>query len=88
MTSRNRKEKHTTKPACHQLRPFYRPISEEERVGRKEENQKQMSTESNSHSDFIKSVYGRPVIIGLSSGVVYKGIVLYPLLTSRYSGQS
>ena len=32
-----------------------------------------MSTEDKVHSEFITSVYGKPVIIGLSSGVIYKG---------------
>lgn len=32
-----------------------------------------MSTEKKTPTDFIKSVYGRPVIVKLFSGVVYKG---------------
>ena len=32
-----------------------------------------MSTEKKTPTDFIKSVYGRPVIVKLFSGIVYKG---------------
>ena len=39
-----------------------------------------MSSEKYSSTDFIKSVYGRPVIVKLFSGVVYKGSLLSAVL--------
>ena len=33
-----------------------------------------MSAEDKVNSEFIASVYGKPVIIGLFTGVIYKGI--------------
>ncbi|CBK24608.2 uncharacterized protein [Blastocystis hominis] len=34
-----------------------------------------MSAEDKVNSEFIASVYGKPVIIGLFTGVIYKGIL-------------
>ncbi|KNB43491.1 u6 snRNA-associated sm-like protein 6 [Blastocystis sp. subtype 4] len=34
-----------------------------------------MSTEKKSPTDFVKFIYGRPVIVKLYSGLVYKGVL-------------
>ena len=39
-----------------------------------------MSSEDKVNSEFIASVYGKPVIIGLFTGVIYKGRRLLYLL--------
>lgn len=43
-----------------------------------------MSSERSLPSDFIKSIYGKPVVVKFFSGVVYKGMIDCLSFYNRY----
>ena len=79
VTSRTLSENHTTRPAG-----LHKPLQTGP-LSRSSDRTTlppvlSMSSEKYSSTDFIKSVYGRPVIVKLFSGVVYKGSLFSAVL--------
>ena len=75
MTSRTLSENHTTRPAGqHSETPtsLFKSYNQPELIFLIYFN---MSTEKSLPSDFIRSIYGKPVVVKLYSGTVYKGML-------------
>ena len=74
MTSRTLSENHTTRPAGqHWETPtsLFNSYNQPELVFL---IHLKMSTEKSQPSDFIRLIYGKPVVVKLYSGTVYKGM--------------
>ena len=74
VTSRTLSENHTTRPAGQQSETppsLFKSYNQPELVFL---IHLKMSTEKSQPSDFIRLIYGKPVVVKLYSGTVYKGM--------------